>query len=143
LPVTVREEVRQFSVVTGATTHGAPELDWDRLAAEGSAFAVYMGVGNAPAIRGELLAAGMASETPVVIVENGTRNDERAVATTLGDLTDCVTQRGIKGPAVIFVGLDWAMAGLQRPSSVAVHRAQRLRAVREYADSPIGKEVWL
>jgi uroporphyrin-III C-methyltransferase/precorrin-2 dehydrogenase/sirohydrochlorin ferrochelatase len=65
------------------------------------------------------------------------------VATTLGDLTDCVTQRGIKGPAVIFVGLDWAMAGLQRPSSVAVHRAQRLPAVREYADSPIGKEVWL
>ena len=29
-------------------------------------------------------------DTPVVIVENGTREDERAFATTLADLTDCV-----------------------------------------------------
>lgn len=143
LPVTLREEVRQFSVVTGATANGEPVLDWDRLAAEGSAFAIYMGVGNAPVIRRELLAAGMATETPVVIVENGTRDDERAVATTLGELTDCVTQRGLKGPAVIFVGLDWATAGLERPRSVAVHRAQRQPAARPDSDSPIGKEVWL
>jgi uroporphyrin-III C-methyltransferase/precorrin-2 dehydrogenase/sirohydrochlorin ferrochelatase len=143
LPVTLREQVRQFSLVTGATANGEPELDWNRLAAEGSAFAVYMGVGNAPLIRGELLAAGMASETPVVIVENGTRDEERAVATTLGDLTDCVAQRGIAGPAVIFVGLDWATAGLERPASVAVHRAAREPAVRSEVDSPIGKEVWL
>ena len=103
-----------------------------------------MGVGNAPVIRGGLLAAGMAAETPVVIVENGTRDEERAVATTLGDLTDCVTQRAIKGPAVIFVGLDWAAAGLERPSSVAVHRAQRQPApARQNVDSPAGKEVWL
>jgi uroporphyrin-III C-methyltransferase/precorrin-2 dehydrogenase/sirohydrochlorin ferrochelatase len=143
LPVTLREAVRQFSIVTGATANGEPELDWDRLAAEGSAFAIYMGVGNAPMIRGELLAAGMAAETPVVIVENGTRDDERAVATTLGELTDCVTQRGLKGPAVIFVGLDWATAGLERPRSVAVHRAQRQPVARAELDSLIGKEVWL
>ena len=49
-----------------------------------------MGVGNAPLIRRNLLAAGADPETPVVIVENGTREDERAVATTLHDLTDCV-----------------------------------------------------
>jgi uroporphyrin-III C-methyltransferase/precorrin-2 dehydrogenase/sirohydrochlorin ferrochelatase len=143
LPVTLRESVRQFSLVTGATANGEPELDWNRLAAEGSAFAVYMGVGNAPVIRGELLAAGMTPATPVVIVENGTRDDERAVATTLGELTDCVTQQGLKGPAVIFVGLDWATGGLQRPASVTVHRAQRQPAVRTDLESPIGKEVWL
>ena len=144
LPITLREQVRQFSVVTGATSNGQPELDWDRLAADGSAFAIYMGVGNAPVIRGELLAAGMAAETSVVIVENGTRDDERAVATTLGDLTDCVTKRAIAGPAVIFVGLDWASAGLERPASVAVHHAERgTAAARRELDSPVGKEVWL
>jgi uroporphyrin-III C-methyltransferase / precorrin-2 dehydrogenase / sirohydrochlorin ferrochelatase len=144
LPVTLREHVRQFSVVTGATSNGEPELDWDRLASEGSAFAIYMGVGNAPVIRGELLAAGMATETPVVIVENGTRDNERAVATTLGDLTDCLTRRGITGPAVIFVGLDWASAGLERPASVATHRSERGMALAlKDLDSPAGKEVWL
>lgn len=144
LPVTLREQVRQFSIVTGATSHGEPELDWARLAAEGSAFAIYMGVGNAPVIRGRLLAAGMRAGTPVVIVENGTRDDERGIATTLGDLTDCVAERAVVGPAVIFVGLDWASAGLERPASVAVHRVERDAAlvVRELS-SPAGKEVWL
>ena len=32
LPVTLRERVRQFSVVTGATADGAPDLDWQALA---------------------------------------------------------------------------------------------------------------
>ena len=42
-----------------------------------------MGVGNAPLLRRNLLAAGAEPDTPVVIVENGTRETERAVATTL------------------------------------------------------------
>src|SRR5205085_4813847 len=45
LPVTLRERVRQFSVVTGAAAEGEPDLDWQALASERSAFAVYMGVG--------------------------------------------------------------------------------------------------
>jgi uroporphyrin-III C-methyltransferase / precorrin-2 dehydrogenase / sirohydrochlorin ferrochelatase len=125
LPVTLREHVRHFSVVTGATAEGAPDLDWQALASPGSAFAIYMGVGNAPLLRGNLLAAGADPETPVVIVENGTRESERAVATTLADLTDCVASQAIVGPAVIFVGLDWDAAGLCRPEAVIVHRRRR------------------
>jgi uroporphyrin-III C-methyltransferase/precorrin-2 dehydrogenase/sirohydrochlorin ferrochelatase len=125
LPVTLRERVRHFSVVTGATADGDLDLDWRALAAEGAAFAVYMGVGNAPLLRGNLLAAGAAPATPVVVVENGTRENERTVATTLQDLSACVADLGIAGPAVIFVGLDWADAGLQRPEGVTVYRRPR------------------
>jgi uroporphyrin-III C-methyltransferase/precorrin-2 dehydrogenase/sirohydrochlorin ferrochelatase len=124
LPVTLRERVRQFSVVTGATSDGLPDLDWEALAAPGAACAVYMGVGNAPVIRRSLLAAGADPDTPVVLVENGTRENERAAATTLQDLADCVTHLGFAGPAVIFIGLDWADAGIARPESVAVYRRQ-------------------
>ena len=53
-------------------------------------------------------------ETPVVIVENGTLPDERAVATRLAVLDRAIAETGIKGPAIIFVGLDWASAGLSR-----------------------------
>ena len=122
LPVTLRERVRHFTVVTGATAEGEPDLDWQALAADGAAFAVYMGVGNAPHLRRNLLAAGADAATPVAIVENGTLEDERAVSTTLADLTDAVAQHAITSPAVIFVGLDWADAGLTRPQSVIVHR---------------------
>ena len=80
-----------------------------------------MGVSNAPLLRRNLLAAGADPTTPVVIVENGTLETERAVATTLADLTDCVVEQGLASPAVIFVGLDWGEAGLCRPDSVIVH----------------------
>ena len=125
LPVTLRERVRQFSVVTGTTADGEADLDWRALAADGVAFAIYMGVGNAPILRRHLLAAGADAATPVVIVENGTLPSERAVATTLQDLTDCVSQLAIKGPAVIFVGLDWSDAGIARPDTVATYSRPR------------------
>lgn len=129
LPVTLREHVRQFSVVTGATAEGEPELDWQALASERSAFAVYMGLGNAPLLRKHLLSAGADPATPVVIVENGTLESERAIATTLCDLTDCVATLAVSSPAVIFVGLDWADAGLCRPETVTVHRRRPAAAV--------------
>jgi uroporphyrin-III C-methyltransferase/precorrin-2 dehydrogenase/sirohydrochlorin ferrochelatase len=133
LPVTLREHVRQFSVVAGATADAMPGLDWKALAAPGAAFALYMGVGNAPLIRANLLAAGAAADTPVVIVENGTREDERAVATTLRDLTECVMQVGLSSPAVILVGLDWADAGLNRPDNVAVFARRQGAALKSVA----------
>lgn len=136
LPVTLREHVRQFSVVTGATADAEPGLDWQALIAKGTAFAIYMGVGNAPLIRRNLLGAGARPETPVVIVENGTRESERAVATTLQDLTDCVAQLEIVGPAVIFVGLDWAEAGLERPGTVTTYCRQRQPARSSAHDAP-------
>jgi precorrin-4 methylase len=83
-----------------------------------------MGVGNPRMIRRNLLGAGRKSETPIVIVENGTRDNERAVATTLQDLTQCVDELAISGPAMIFVGLDWLDAGLQRPDAVIVYSRQ-------------------
>jgi len=142
LPVTLRAHVRQFSVVTGTTADGEPELDWAALASKGAAFAIYMGLGNAPVIRRNLIAAGADPETPVVIVENGTRESERTFATTVHDLSDCVAQHGIAGPAVIFVGLDWQDAGLQRPRTVIVHRRQA-QPERRHEPQLICAEVFL
>jgi uroporphyrin-III C-methyltransferase/precorrin-2 dehydrogenase/sirohydrochlorin ferrochelatase len=130
LPATLRERVRQFSVVAGATADAMLDLDWKALAAPGAAFAIYMGVGNAPLIRANLLAAGAGAGTPVVVIENGTRANERAVATTLRDLTECVVQLGLTAPAVILVGLDWADAGLERPEAVAVFERRQALPLR-------------
>lgn len=127
LPVTVREKVRQFSVVTGTTAEGEPELDWAALANPDAAFAVYMGVANAPLIRGRLLGAGAAADTPIVIVENGTLPGERVIATKLADLTDCMVERAVKGPAILYFGLDWADAGLSRPAEVDTYVRPRPR----------------
>ena len=124
LPVTLREHVRQFSVVTGTTADGAPELDWSALAPRVRRSPIYMGVGNAPLLRRNLLTAGANPETPVVIVENGTHESERAVATTLHDLSDCVAQPRNHRPRCDFCRPRLADAGLQRPETVIVHRRQ-------------------
>ena len=83
LPVTLRAKVRQFAVVTGASADGPLELDWPALAQPGQAFAIYMGVRTAQHFRDKLLGAGAAPQTPVVIVENGTLSNERALATAI------------------------------------------------------------
>ena len=136
LPVTLRERVRHFTVVTGATADGAPDLDWRALASSDGAFAVYMGVGNAPLLRCHLLAAGADPATAVVIVENGTLPTERVIASTLADLTDAVAAQRVVSPAVILVGLDWDEAGLERPQSVIVHR-RRHHAAREQTSADL------
>ncbi len=120
LPLTLREKVRQFSVLTGATADGAVVHDWAALSREGAAAAVYMGVGAAPLIEREMMAHGADPELPVVIVENGTLASERVIETRLHLLAQAITAEGIKGPAIIYLGLDWASAGLSRPASVAV-----------------------
>jgi uroporphyrin-III C-methyltransferase/precorrin-2 dehydrogenase/sirohydrochlorin ferrochelatase len=122
LPLTLRQKVRQFAVVTGASADGAFDLDWRALAKPGQAFAIYMGVRSAAHLCDSLIAAGAAAATPVVIVENGTLPGERAVACRLADLGRAIGDLGIKGPAIIFVGLDWADAGLSRPDKIESYK---------------------
>jgi siroheme synthase len=101
-----------------------------------------MGVGNAPLLRRKLLAAGADAATPVVIVENGTLETERAIATDLAHLTDAVARHTVASPAVIFLGLDWAAAGLRRPARVIVHHhARRLAAQRPREERAANAEV--
>jgi len=121
LPLTLRDKVRQFSVVTGTTGAGLPDLDWRALARPGHAFAIYMGVRSAASLSARLLAAGAAPGVNVVIVENATRPDERVIATTLAQLDDALRSNDVDGPAVILVGLDWEEAELCRPARVERH----------------------
>jgi uroporphyrin-III C-methyltransferase/precorrin-2 dehydrogenase/sirohydrochlorin ferrochelatase len=135
LPLTLRERVRQFSLVTGSSAEGLPDLDWHALGAAKAAFAVYMGVGRAPLLRQQLLSAGARADTPVVIVENGTKPQERAIATRLRDLSHAIDEANISGPAVIFVGLDWAAAGLARPPEVELFHRPALRQPERHGDA--------
>jgi uroporphyrin-III C-methyltransferase/precorrin-2 dehydrogenase/sirohydrochlorin ferrochelatase len=118
LPLTYRGRVRQLSLVTGAASDGEPDLDWEALARPGQAFAIYMGVHTASAVTRQLIAAGADPTMSVIIVENGGRPQRRTIATTLADLPDAVAAKAVRGPAIMFVGLAWADAGLAMPADV-------------------------
>jgi len=106
LPLTWRGENRSFTVMTGTAGDGAADHDWAALAKPGTAFAIYMGVRQAGHIQRQLLAAGIAEDMPVVVVENGTRADQKTAVGTIATLTRTLALGAIKGPAIIYVGLD-------------------------------------
>ena len=118
LPLTSRGNVRQFSLVTGASRDGQPSLDGTALTQPGQAFAIYMGVNAAPGIQRQLLDAGADHDTPVVIIENVSLPNQRATSTELCHLPQAIRQSAITGPAIIYVGLDWSALDLEQPSWV-------------------------
>ncbi len=104
IPVTHRGLATSFSLITGhAGPEGAPALDLDRLALDGT-LAFYMGVKNLPAIVDELLRIGRPGDTPVAVIEWGTYMRQRTITATLGDVVARCRDAAVQPPAMILVG---------------------------------------
>ena len=72
---------------------------------------VYMGVTTAASLAGRLIQAGRAASTPVLVVENASREDERRVLTNLGQLPTATA--GLDGPALLVIGEVAALANVE------------------------------
>ncbi|MDB5441971.1 MAG: sirohem synthase [Phenylobacterium sp.] len=108
-PLTHRGLAQAVTFVTGHAANGqAPDLDWSALARPNHTVVIYMGLSQAAAIAGRLMAAGRAGATPALIVENASRPDERRVVTTLDGLAEAAAARS--GPALLMVGEAMALA---------------------------------
>ncbi len=104
VPVTHRDVTPGCIFVTGHEKRGGPPIDWRALAATGLTLVIYMGVSRAARIRDELLAGGLASDLPAVVIQNASLPDQRAVLTTLGRLPEALAVHAIKSPAVMVIG---------------------------------------
>jgi uroporphyrin-III C-methyltransferase len=109
-PVTYRGVAQAVTFVTGhaAGEGGEPALDWPALANPNQTVVVYMGLSTAPTVAARLTEAGTRGRTPVLIVENASRPDERRVLTTIGALGEAAAS--LDGPAVLIIGEVAAMA---------------------------------
>lgn len=92
-------------LITGHDTKGYAPHDWQALAAVGEVAAIYMGKKSARFIQGRLLMHGADPLTPVTIIENVSRTNQRVIATTLADLEPTMTNAALTGPALTFLGL--------------------------------------
>ncbi|MCE6951576.1 uroporphyrinogen-III C-methyltransferase [Cereibacter sphaeroides] len=101
--LTKRGRNAALRIVTGHDMAGFAEQDWRGLARAGEVAAIYMGKKSARFIQGRLMMHGASPETPVTVVENASRADERIVAATLVTLADAVA--GLTGPAIVLYGL--------------------------------------
>lgn len=110
LPLTHRNHAQAVTFVTGQPKPGGQCADWSRLAAPNHTLAVYMGAGQAAEIASNLIAAGRDGATPVAVVENGSRPDQRMLKGRLDDLAALVARMALTGPALLFIGETAALA---------------------------------
>ncbi|KAK0360246.1 hypothetical protein LTR94_028038, partial [Friedmanniomyces endolithicus] len=100
IPLTHRDHAQAVTFVTAQAKPGGVEADWSRLAAPNHTLAIYMGVDRAEETAQKLMAAGRSVQTPVAIVENASRPDERVLTGRLDELGALVRGAGLTGPAL-------------------------------------------
>lgn len=83
----------------------SPVVPWREIAGlSGGTLAVYMGLSTLKRIVGELLAGGMAPQTPVMVVSKAYNGTQRTVAAPLFKLDSEVQQAGLDSPALVIIG---------------------------------------
>ncbi len=110
IPLTHREHAQSVRFVTAHSGDSMAGLDWATLARERQTLALYMGVAGLGTIRDQLVQHGRAPSTPVAIVENGSRPNQRVVLATLAELEDAGRAAAVKSPALVIVGEVAALA---------------------------------
>jgi len=103
VPVTHRGYNHGVTLITGHTQNGEP-LPWQALVESNTTLVIYMGMQHLPEITRGLINAGMSADMPCMVVENGTRHNQRAVTSSLQAIPYLAHTEGLKSPAIIVVG---------------------------------------
>ena len=105
IPLTHRDFADSVTFVTGhRKDHGYFDLPWDALSTIRQTIVFYMGLTSAGLIREKLIDSGMSALTPVAVVEQGTRRDQRVLLASLEELPEQIANSEMKSPALIIVG---------------------------------------
>lgn len=102
IPVTHRNIANSFAVATGHPCAKGSEVDFLSLYKAAGTLVVLMGVERRSEIARSLIDGQVDPETPVAIIEQGSRAEQRTTITSLKDIAQ--KGAGIKPPAVIVIG---------------------------------------
>tara|TARA_R110002110_G_scaffold415612_7_gene652345 strand:+ start:151332 stop:152750 length:1419 start_codon:yes stop_codon:yes gene_type:complete len=114
LPLTHRDHASAVTFVTGHGVDGEPDVDWTNLSGPRHTLVVYMGVSRAGHLAEQLVGHGRAPDTPIAIIENGTRPDERVITGTLATVPSLVRTAQVGAPTLIVIGEVAALADAAR-----------------------------
>ena len=133
VPLTHRDHAQSVTFITGHAKDGDPDnnpllLDWSALSAPHHTLVVYMGVATSKIISDKLMAHGRLPDTPALIIENGTRPNERKTLTHLGALSDTIAANPPKGPTLVIIGEVASLYQDQNAIAGVVEEAVRLNA---------------
>lgn len=106
IPLTHRSFASSVTLITGHENPDKPGSvhNWDALARSASTLVFVMGMKNLPEIAKNLVAAGMAADTPAALVHWGTTARHRSLVATISTLPTRAVEEGFTNPSVIVVG---------------------------------------
>ncbi len=104
IPLTHRDYAQSVVFATGHLRDGSVDLDWSALVRPRQTLVIYMGLVGLPEICLQLVAHGMAADTPAAVVQQGTTASQRVVVGTLATLAEQVAMAGLKAPSLTIVG---------------------------------------
>ncbi len=103
--LTLRGSARKLTFITAhARANEALDLDWKSLADSASTLTIYMGKAAAGEVATNLMAAGLASDTPTLMVENASLPNQRLVRSRLCSLGVATGALVTDGPAILIIG---------------------------------------
>jgi uroporphyrin-III C-methyltransferase len=103
IPLTQRGMAQGVTLITAHSQDGTMP-DWTGLARSGTTLVVYMGVAKLHDMSSQLLAAGMAPDTPVAMIERASLADQRECRSTLAAMTHDAQDFQLRSPAVLVIG---------------------------------------
>lgn len=105
IPLTHRGLAYGVRFVTGHAKAGEKlDLDWKSLADPLTTLIVYMGSANVAEISSSLIENGLPADTPVAIINMGTRPSQKTVVTNLADLPTDLANAALKGATLFIIG---------------------------------------
>jgi uroporphyrin-III C-methyltransferase len=106
IPLTHRNYSSSVIFVTGHEMAGKyrPGVNWNAIAQSAETIVVYMGVHNLDRITHELIAAGLASDTPIALVRWGTTPKQQELIATLATIVDRVETEKFSAPSIAVIG---------------------------------------
>lgn len=104
IPITHRDCVSSFQIVTGHLKSESSELDWPVLAQSKGTIVFLMGVKNLKHITESLIANGMDPKRPAAVVHRASTPYQRVVEGTLETIYPIASEAKITAPSLIVVG---------------------------------------
>lgn len=114
IPLTHRDMAQSVRFITGHGKEGKPQLAWESLQDARQTLVFYMGLTWSAELSRQLCLHGRAAETPVAVVERGTRCDQRVLIATLATLEATIAHYQPQSPSLIIVG---EVVNLYRPAA--------------------------
>jgi len=119
IPVTKRGAAESFWVITGTTKEHRLSSDIHLAAKSNATVVILMGMSKLSAIV-ELFIKENKSDTPVAVIQNGTKAEERVGVGTINTIESIVEKQKLTNPAIIIIG------------EVVKHRTQIIQIGRQY-----------